>query len=243
MKNANNIIVVMPTYNERNNIVKMINAINALNLPIDILVVDDNSPDGTGELVESIKKSRTNLDIIHRKKKEGLGPAYREAFRFILNKDKYGYIIHMDADMSHSPKYIPILLEAIKKYDVAIGSRYVKGGAVSDLWNVPRKFLSRVGNFYAQIITGLKLKDCTGGFRCYRNQALKSIDFNKRFLNGYGFLIQMLYETSKNGFKIYEIPIYFAERERDLSKMNLSIMIEACLSLPLMRLRDLLNIK
>ena len=157
---TNKTVVIIPTYNEKENIIKLIEEIYNLNLNIDILIVDDNSPDGTGEAVELIKKTKSNLDIIHRNKKEGLGPAYIEAFHYILNKEKYDYILHMDADFSHNPKSISQLLEVAKRNDVVIGSRYIKGGSISDKWNILRKFLSRSGNFYARFTTGLKLNDC-----------------------------------------------------------------------------------
>lgn len=231
----NNVVVIVPTYNERDNIAKLIDEIDALRLPIDIFIVDDNSPDGTGEAVEAIKKTKVNVNIMHRNNKTGLGPAYIEAFRYVLGKAKYDYIIHMDADFSHNPKVIPRLLEAVKTCDVVIGSRYIKGGGVSGRWGFTRKFLSRFGNAYARLITGLKVNDCTGGFRCYRRAVLESIDFNKWFLNGYGFLIQMLYEVDADKFKICEVPIFFDEREKDFSKMNLHIILEAFFSLLVFR--------
>ena len=235
---GNTTVVVIPTYNEKNNIAKLIAEINQLNLPIDILVVDDNSPDGTGGLVESLKKTRPNVDIIHRKKKDGLGPAYIEVFRYILRKENYEHIIQMDADFSHSPKDIPRLLETAGGYDVVVGSRYVKGGGVSNRWSPLRKFISRAGNIYAKLITGLGVNDCTAGFKCYRRGALQSIDLNKIFLNGYGFQIQMLYELNKKNFTIGEIPIFFDERMEGVSKMNFHIVVEAFFSLIAMRLRD-----
>lgn len=231
-------VVVIPTYNEKDNIFEMIDTISRLNPDIDILVVDDNSPDGTGGIVESLKKENPNLDIMHRKKKEGLGPAYVEAFRYILHKKNYDYVLQMDADFSHSPKDIPRLLEAVKQYDVAIGSRYVKGGGVSNQWSALRKLISKTGNLYARVITGLNIKDCTTGFKCYRKRILQSIDLNKIFLNGYGFQIQILYELNKKDFSIKEVPIFFEERIKGTSKMNLHIVWEAFFSLILMRLKD-----
>ena len=233
--------VIIPTYNEKDNIVKMIDEINALNLPIDILVVDDNSPDGTGSLVESAKASRPNLDIIHRKKKEGIGPAYTEGLRDILDKDSHDYIIQMDADFSHDPKDIPRLMEAAPRYDVVIGSRYTSGGGVAKEWSMLRKFLSKGGNLYARMITGLKAKDCTGGFRCYKKDTLRSINLGRIFLNGYGFQIQLLYELAKKKLSVGEVPIFFAERTRGTSKMNFSIILEAFLFLIILRLKDVFN--
>lgn len=235
---SNEIAVVIPTYNEKQNIVKLIDEIDHLNLPIDILVVDDNSPDGTGDAVESLKKKKPNLDVIHRKRKEGIGPAYIEAFRYILQKSNYRYIIQMDADFSHNPKDIPRLLEVGKESEVVVGSRYVKGGGISNQWSILRKFISRLGNFYARVITGLNIRDSTAGFKCYRKKVLQSMDFDKIFLNGYGFQIQMLHELNKNNFRICEIPIFFEERVNGASKMNFHIVLEAFFSLMYMKIRD-----
>lgn len=239
----NEIMVIIPTYNEKNNILQMIKSIDGLELPIDILIVDDNSPDGTGELVESIKQTKSNLDVMHRDRKEGLGPAYLAAFRYVLNKKKYKYIIQMDADFSHNPKDIPRLLDATRHHDVVVGSRYVKGGGISRRWNILRKLISRGGNIYARLVGGLDTNDCTGGFRCYKKEALKSIDLNKRFLKGYGFQVQLLYELKKNGFKSCEVPIFFDERREGSSKMSLNIFVEAFLSLTSMRLKDIFTKK
>ncbi len=234
----NNIAVIIPTYNEKDNIVRLIEEINLLRLPVDILVVDDNSPDGTGNVVETIKKTKSNLDVIHREKKEGLGPAYVEAFRYVLTRPEYKYIVQMDADFSHNPKDIPRLFRMARQYYVVVGSRYVKGGRVSDRWNAVRKFISKGGNFYARLITGLKISDCTAGFKCYRREALKLLDLNKIHLNGYGFQIQTIYELNKKNISIEEIPIFFDERAKGASKMNLHIVFEAFFSLILLRLRD-----
>lgn len=230
-------VVVVPTYNEKDNVVKLIDEINSLNLSLDILFVDDNSPDGTGGIIESIKKTKPNVNIIHREKKEGLGPAYIEAFRHILEKTGYEQVIQMDADFSHNPVDIPRLIEVVKQCDAAIGSRYIKGGGVSDKWNILRKLISKFGNFYARLITGLKIHDCTGGFRCYRRKTLEALDFSKDFLNGYGFQIQMAHELKKNNFDMHEVPIFFGERAKGYSKMNLHIIIEAFFSLISMRLK------
>lgn len=239
----NNAAIAIPTYNEKDNIVKIIGEINSLGLAVDILVVDDNSPDGTGEIVESMKKTMPNLDVIHRPRKEGLGPAYVAAFRYFLDKGKHDYIFEMDADFSHNPKDIPRLLERARTCDVVVGSRYVKGGGVSDKWSNTRKNISKLGNLYARIITGLKVKDCTSGFKCYRKKVLQSIALDKLSLNGYGFQIQTLYQSRKNNFGICEIPIFFDERIRGKSKMHLRIVLEAFASLPLMRIRDIFGRK
>ena len=184
--NANTVVIV-PTYNERNNLTGLIGELEKLSLSLDILIVDDNSPDGTGELAESIKNEKSNVYVIHRDKKKGLGPAYMAAFNYVLDKGDYEYIVQMDADFSHDPKDIPRLLDKAMTYDVVVGSRYTKGGGVSEEWNLIRKGISRLGNIYTRIITGLKVRDCTAGFKCYRRKALQSLELDKIFLNGYGF--------------------------------------------------------
>ena len=235
----NKVALVIPTYNERENIIEIIDFINKINSAIDVFIVDDNSPDGTGNLIERERSARKNLYIIHRVKKEGLGPAYIDGFKHVLKNKSYKYIIQMDADFSHNPEDIMRLLNMAKRCDVVVGSRYTHGGGVSEKWSVFRKFLSRIGNLYARLITGLKIKDCTSGFKCYRREALESVNLNKKFLNGYGFQIQILYELYRNGFSICEIPIFFEERGRGKSKMGLNIVFEAFFSLILLRIRNL----
>ena len=236
-------VVVVPTYNEKENILKLIDAIDGLGVSLDILVVDDSSPDGTGKVVEDAKKTKKNLDIIHREKKQGIGPAYIEGFKYVLNKGIYDFVVQMDADFSHNPKDVPRLIEKAEECDVVIGSRYTKGGSVSDKWNLSRKLISRFGNFYARMVTGLRANDATAGFRCYKSSSLNSINFGDIFLNGYGFQIQLLYELNKNGFSICEIPIFFDERLRGQSKMSLNIVREAFFSLIILRLKNLLRSK
>lgn len=235
---TNSTAVVIPTYNEKDNIKKLIEEIRKISLPIDILVVDDNSPDGTGDIVESLKKECAGLDIIHRQKKEGIGPAYINGFRHILGTGQYALIITMDADFSHDPKDISRFLEAARDADVVIGSRYVALGGVSDEWSRLRKYISVCGNIYARMVTGLRVMDCTAGFKCYRSEALKTLDFDKIFLNGYGFQIQMIYELNKKNFRIKEIPIFFDERKKGRSKMHINIVAEAFYSLIIMAAKD-----
>lgn len=236
---ANNIAVAIPTYNEKDNIVGMIDSLNSLELAIDIIVIDDNSPDGTGDAIESARRSRPNVDVIHRERKEGLGPAYVAAFRQILKKGTYDFVVQMDADFSHNPKDVVRLLDAAKHCDVVVGSRYVKNGGVSREWAAFRKFVSILGNLYARFITGLRVRDCTSGFKCYRRRALGAMDLDTIFLNGYGFQVQILYELNKKGALMREIPIFFEERTKGSSKMSVSIVIEAFFSLILLRLRDI----
>ncbi|MBN1353746.1 MAG: polyprenol monophosphomannose synthase [Candidatus Omnitrophica bacterium] len=239
----NRAVVVIPTYNEKDNILRLVDEISGIVPGADILVVDDNSPDGTGDIAESASKTRPNLSVLHRCRKDGLGPAYIEAFRHLLKKNKYGYVVQMDADFSHSPKDIPRLIDAAADCDVAVGSRYTKGGAVTGKWHVARKCISQFGNVYARLVTGLGIGDCTAGFKCYNARVLEKIDFNRIFLNGYGFQIQMLYESKRNDFRICEIPIFFNERAKGKSKMDITIVWEAFISLLLMRARDLFSKK
>ncbi|MCX6746395.1 MAG: polyprenol monophosphomannose synthase [Candidatus Parcubacteria bacterium] len=221
-------LVILPTYNERENIAKLVREILAQNLSLDILIVDDNSPDGTGQLVEDLRKIIPQLFILHREKKEGLGRAYISGFKWALDKS-YDYIFEMDADFSHQPRYLSSFLEAIKGSDLVLGSRYIKGGGTQG-WSWLRELISRAGCFYAQIILGLKIKDLTGGFKCYRRKVLESIDLNKIKSNGYMFQIEMTYKAIKKGFKIKEIPFIFQERARGRSKFNKKIIWEAIIN-------------
>ena len=226
--NKNKALVISPTYNEKENIEKLIGEILAQNLWLDILIVDDNSPDGTGQLVEDLRKTIPQLFILHREKKEGLGRAYIAGFKWALAQG-YEYIFEMDADFSHQPKYLKDFLAAIKDCDLVIGSRYIKGGGTQG-WGKIREFISRFGCFYAKIILGLKIKDLTGGFKCYRSRILAAIDLDQVQSNGYMFQIEMTYKASQKGFKIKEIPIIFIDREQGKSKFNRKIIWEAIIN-------------
>ena len=221
-------LVILPTYNEKENIEKLIKEILAQNLNLDILVVDDNSPDGTGQLVEEFKKVIPQLFILHREKKEGLGLAYLAGFKWALEKG-YDYIFEMDADFSHQPKYLRDLLAAIRDCDLAIGSRYIKGGGTEG-WSKIRELISRCGCMYAKIILGLKINDLTGGFKCYRRRVLEKIDLDKVESNGYMFQIEMTFKAIKNNFKVQEIPIIFIERAQGKTKFNKKIIWEALIN-------------
>ena len=221
-------LVILPTYNEKENIAKLVKEILAQNLGLDILVVDDNSPDGTGQLVEDFKKSVPQLFILHREQKQGLGRAYIAGFKWALAKG-YDYIFEMDADFSHQPKYLKDFLIAIKDNDLVLGSRYVKGGGTEG-WSFWRKIISRGGCLYAQIILGLPINDLTGGFKCYQRQVLEAIDLDQIESNGYMFQIEMTYKTIKKGFKVKEIPIVFIDREQGKSKFNKKIIWEAVIN-------------
>lgn len=230
------IFIILPTYNEKENISRLIKELFELNLPpLNILVVDDNSPDGTGKIVEDLKARYNNLDILHRQKKMGLGRAYIDAFRIVLAKGA-DIIIHMDVDFSHDPKYLKDLLTKIQDYDLVLGSRYVKGGGIAN-WNHLRRLISRLGNLYAQLVLNLPVKDLTGGFKCYRRHALESINLDELSSIGFSFMIETTYKTYQRGFVIKEIPIIFTERRLGKSKFNLKIIFESFFKVLALRFR------
>ena len=221
------IYLVIPTYNESANIKDLINKISDLKIfGVNILVVDDNSHDGTGQIVEDLRREREDIEIMHRQSKQGLGAAYVAGFKQALSKGA-DYIMQMDADFSHDPKYLPVLLDKIENCDLVLGSRYVKGGGVKN-WNLIRRVISRLGNIYAAAVLGLKIKDLTGGFKCYRSNVLREIDLNNLSSVGYNFQIETTYLASKKGFKICEVPIIFTERTQGKSKFNFKIINEKC---------------
>ncbi|MFZ5518540.1 MAG: polyprenol monophosphomannose synthase [Candidatus Zhuqueibacterota bacterium] len=221
-----NSIVVIPTYNEADNIEKLIDKILFQGLRnLDILVVDDNSPDGTAGIVEKLATLENNIYLLKRSHKAGLGTAYVAGFKYAIDK-KYDYIFEMDADFSHDPDEIPHFLEAIKTCDVVIGSRYKTGVNVIN-WPLMRLVLSVGANKYTQIITGLPVNDCTGGYKCFRREVLEAIDLNKVVSDGYSFQIEVNFKAWKKGFKICEIPIIFTDREVGRSKMSKRIIREA----------------
>ena len=222
------LIQVIPTYNEALNLPTLISALFALQIPDHhILVVDDNSPDDTGQIAEELKKTFPGrLSVLHRAGKEGLGKAYIQGFRKALDEgaDAIGM---MDADLSHPPDQLPALLEALSDADVAIGSRYVPGGGVDQDWPFWRKGLSWFGNTYARTILGLPIQDTTGGYRLWRRSALEAIPFEDSRSNGYVFIVELAYQAKLAGLTFAEVPIYFAERTKGDSKMSLRIQIEA----------------
>ncbi|MBS1536350.1 MAG: polyprenol monophosphomannose synthase [Bacteroidetes bacterium] len=218
-------IVVIPTYNESGNVEKIISAVLAVAPEINILIVDDNSPDGTSTLVEAMMKTDTRVRLLKRPGKLGLGTAYCEGFRLALDWG-YDIIIEMDADFSHNPEDVPRFLEELKRSDVVIGSRYSNGVNVVN-WPLRRLILSYGANLYTRIITGMPIKDATGGFKGFRADVLKQIDFSKIHSNGYAFQIEMNYRLWKSGAKIKEIPIVFIDRTSGTSKMSRSIVYEA----------------
>ncbi len=220
-------LVVIPTYNEAMNIEKLIGKVLSQSNDIDILVVDDNSPDGTAAIVENIMQKNNRVYLLKREKKSGLGRAYVAAFKWALDKDIYDYIFEMDADFSHDPDELHLFFEAINEgYDVVCGSRYVKGLRVLN-WDLKRLFLSLGGNIYARFVTGVKLTDLTGGYNCYSKKVLKAIHLDKISSNGYSFQIEMKSKAYYKGFKIKEVPITFRDRYEGTTKMSGGIVNEA----------------
>ena len=222
MKNS---IVVIPTYNEKDNIQHIIEAVFNVCPDMNVLIVDDNSPDGTADIVRKMQENDSRLHLMVRAGKLGLGTAYCEGFAYALDKN-FDYIFEMDADFSHNPEDLPRFFELIDKYDLVIGSRYIEGFNVVN-WPLRRLILSYGASIYARVITGMPIKDCTGGFKCFKASALRKIDLNKIHSNGYGFQLEMNYRLWKKGGKIKEMPIIFTDRRSGQSKMNKSIIVEA----------------
>ncbi len=218
-------VVVVPTYNEKENIEELIEKTLSTSPDIDILIVDDNSPDGTGEIAEKIAKENPRVKVLHRPGKMGLGSAYVEGFKWALEKG-YDFIMEMDADFSHNPEDIPRFIEKIKEYDLVIGSRYTDGVSVVN-WPISRLLLSYFANIYARTVTGVPIMDLTGGFKCFRREVLESINLDTIMSDGYAFQIEMNYRAYKKGFRITEIPIIFIERRAGSSKMSKKIVWEA----------------
>ncbi len=239
MENLPKILVVTPTYNEAENIPKLIPAVLRQAPNIDVLIVDDGSPDGTGRIVKDIMATNPHVRIIERSGKQGLGTAYVAGFKYAI-QNGYDYVFEMDADFSHNPNDIPVFLSTIKDYDLVIGSRYIDGVRVLN-WPMNRLLLSYSANVYTQIITGLPVHDATGGFKCYRVEALKTIDLDQIRSNGYAFQIEMSFKVWKKGFRLVEIPIVFADRRLGTSKMSKHIVYEAVFMLWKLRLRSILN--
>ncbi len=227
--------LVLPTYNEAANIEAMVEAVLA-KLPASgrVLVVDDNSPDGTGEIAKRLGRGEARLEVLRRPGKEGLGPAYIAGFRRALAGGA-GFVLEMDADFSHDPAYLPRLLEAVEKADLAIGSRYVTGGSVSD-WSALRQAISRGGSAYARLALGVQVRDLTGGFKCFRREVLEAIDLNSVRSRGYAFQVELTFRAIQRGFKVVEVPIVFRDRRAGSSKMGGSIVAEAVWRVPLLRL-------
>jgi dolichol-phosphate mannosyltransferase len=219
------VTVVIPTYNEVENLPLIAEAITAQGYRL--VVVDDGSPDGTGRLAEELAAESSLISVIHRESKQGLGPAYAHAFGMLLEQAGAECIVQMDADFSHDPAAVPQLVAAIDAgADLAIGSRYVPGGSMPD-WPLPRRLISRGGNVYAGIMLGLRVRDATAGFRCWRTRGLALVDFASAEASGYGFQVEMAWKAQRAGLKVVEVPIVFRDRTRGASKMNGAIVVEA----------------
>ncbi len=219
-------LVIVPTYNEQQNIVPFIKAIFQQQIPdVEVLVIDDNSPDGTGDLVEAVQRTDPRVHLMRREKKLGLGTAYVAGFHYALERD-YARIIEMDADFSHDPKDLLRLLEASADADIVIGSRYIDGVNVVN-WPLKRLLLSMFASTYTRFITGLQLRDCTAGFKCFRREVLENIDLKRVQSDGYSFQIEMNFRAWVKGYRIKEIPIVFVDRAAGTSKMSKRIIREA----------------
>lgn len=233
-------VVLLPTYNERENLEAIVAAIMGAQPDFDILVIDDNSPDGTGQLADELASAHPQVSCLHRRGKEGLGRAYLAAYRHVLDSPKnYGFVIQMDADFSHPPRFLGDLVDACKTgSDVAIGSRWVPGGSVEN-WSPLRIAVSRGGSLYARTVLGIGVRDLTAGFVCYRRHVLETLALDRVAATGYGFQIEMKYRASRRGFRLREVPIVFPDRTRGQSKMSPAIMLEALTLVWKLRLRPL----
>jgi dolichol-phosphate mannosyltransferase len=233
---APDVWVILPTYNEAENLERIVGAILE-HLPASrrVLIVDDNSPDGTGEIADRLAEANESIAVLHRERKEGLGPAYLAGFRVALDGGAQR-IIEMDADFSHDPSYLPRLIEATERADLAIGSRYVPGGGITD-WGPLRRFISRGGSAYARTALGLPIKDLTGGFKCFRRIVLETINLETIEARGYAFQVETTYRAIKSGFRVVEVPITFKDRADGTSKMSKAIVAEAMWRVPVMRFR------
>jgi dolichol-phosphate mannosyltransferase len=234
------LLVVVPTYNERVNLPLVVPAILQQDPRIDVLVVDDNSPDGTGQLADEVAASTPRVHVLHRPNKSGLGKAYLAGFQWAL-ANRYDLIFEMDADFSHDPKFLGDFIRAVADADLVIGSRY-RAGVVNVInWPISRLLLSIGANQYARWITGLPLADSTGGFKCFRREVLEAIDFEKVRSNGYAFQIEMSFRAWKKGFRLVEVPIVFTDRVEGQSKMNKRIVREAIWMVWWLRLQSLIG--
>jgi dolichol-phosphate mannosyltransferase len=219
-------LVIIPTYNERDNVARLIDQVLARDDRLDVLVVDDGSPDGTGAIVDGIKATNPRVEVIHRPRKLGLGTAYIEGFKWALAR-QYAFVFEMDADFSHDPAHLPQFLEALGGADLVLGSRYRNGRVTVVNWPMARLLLSYAANVYARVVTGLQLFDSTGGFKCFRREVLEAVELDAVKSSGYAFQIEMNFRAWKKGFRIVEIPIVFVDRTEGESKMSKKIVREA----------------
>jgi dolichol-phosphate mannosyltransferase len=218
-------LVLLPTYNEKDNIEKISRQVIAIDPRIEVLIVDDNSPDGTGQIADRLAAENQRIKVLHRTGKQGLGRAYIAGFHYGIEQ-KYDYIFEMDADFSHQPKYLADHLKNIQTCDISLGSRYIKGGGIEN-WPKMRWAISYYANVYSRVVTGLPVRDATGGFKCFRRRVLESLDLDNIRSNGYSFQIEVSFRAWLHGFKIQETPIIFVEREAGHSKFSKKIIYEA----------------
>jgi len=232
-------VLCLPTYNERENLESMIRELGGvLDTSADrVLVIDDASPDGTGEIADRLAVELSWVSVLHREHKEGIGPAYIAGFRWALAEGAE-LVLEMDCDFSHGPADVPRLIAAVEDADLVLGSRYAPGGGTEN-WGLVRRFVSRGGCLYAQILLGMRVRDLTGGFKCFRRVALEAIDLDALSAHGYAFQIETTYRVRRAGLRVAEIPITFVERRAGASKMTSSIVAEAIWKVPLLRLRAL----
>lgn len=233
-------LVIIPTYNERDNIQKITREVLSVSEHTEVLVIDDNSPDGTGAVVDEMAKASHRVHAMHRPGKMGLGSAYIAGFRYAMSNG-YDYVFEMDADFSHDPKEIPNFLDAAVKYDVVVGSRYVGGVRILN-WPIKRLMLSYGASMYTRMITGLKLIDCTSGFKCFRREVLESLNLDRIHSDGYSFQIEMSFLCQKKGFRLTEIPIVFTERKEGHSKMNRGIVFEALAVVWILKIKSIFGL-
>ena len=233
-------VVIVPTYNEADNLPRLVPNILEQDPRIDVLVVDDNSPDGTGGLADALSHESDRVNVIHRTGKQGLGRAYLDGFRWGMDRD-YALFFEMDADFSHRPSALPVFIDKARDFDVVLGSRYVDGRVTVINWPMRRLLISYFGSRYARAVTGLPVRDATGGFNCWRREVLESLDFSRIESNGYTFQIELKFRAWRQGFRIIEIPIIFEERESGESKMSKKIMREAIWKVWKLRFLDLIG--
>jgi dolichol-phosphate mannosyltransferase len=233
-------LVITPTYNEAVNIPQLVPKVLRQSTDIEILIIDDNSPDGTAEIVKNLQRTNPRVHLIERPRKMGLGTAYVAGFKYAI-EHKYDYVFEMDADFSHNPKELLNFLVKIQEHDLVIGSRYIRGVSVV-YWPFRRLLLSYFANLYTRIVTGLPVKDATSGFKCYRRAVLESINLTEIRSNGYAFQIEMNFKAWKKGFRLHEIPIIFVDRDKGESKMSKNIVYEAAFMVWKLKLRSLLKL-
>jgi dolichol-phosphate mannosyltransferase len=229
-------VVCLPTYNERENLERMVDAL--ADKGVTVLVVDDNSPDGTGRLADRLAAEHDHVEVLHRPRKEGLGPAYLAGFARALADPEVELVLEMDADFSHDPADVPRLIAAAADGDLVLGSRYVEGGSIGS-WGALRRIVSAGGSLYARVLLSAPVHDLTGGFKCFHRRVLETVDLDAIDSRGYAFQIETTYRALRAGFRVVEVPITFVDREHGGSKMSHSIVLEAIWKVPLLRLRAL----